>query len=453
MILKKIIRICLVFVGILIILSLFLFTNVDRTPYQETDYYAKYEDVINSIKINEHHEDTLDVGWARTSIVPVDAIPMAGYGKRRGKSYTSIRDSVFAKAIVVKSTKTKAAIVSLDMLIVPPLVYKSVLEKLAENGYTDQNLFFTATHSHSSIGGWQPGIVGGLFSGDFDPEVVEFIANQIVIAIQLASESAMKSKIGYSAIEASGLVTNRLVGDQIGKIDPWLRMIRFEKESGETALFCSYAAHATCLGSASLALSGDYPTMLTKVLEANSTVDFAMFGAGAVGSMKPLIPDMSPENKIDYLAKNLSEQILLVQSLLPMEYITSLAYGSIPVPIREPHFRIANNIRVRPWLFNMIFGEVAPLITGLKIGNILLIGTPSDFSGELVEPIDRHFKSSETYLMIQSFNGDYLGYITDDQWYDLNKYETRTMNWFGPYNGAYFSEIIVAFGDKLVGKE
>jgi hypothetical protein len=339
------------------------------------------------------------------------------------------------------------------MLIVPPLVYKAVLEKVANNGFDHQNLFFTATHSHSSIGAWQPGFVGGLFSGDFDPNVVDFIANQVVIALENATASTMKATIGYSAIEASGLVTNRLVGDQLGKIDPWLRMIRFEKSNGETALFCSYAAHATCLGSASLALSGDYPTMLTKVLEADSSVSFAMFGAGAVGSMKPLIPDMSPEDKIDYMAKNLSEQILLVQSLLPMEYVTSLAYASMPVPIREPHFRIANNVRVRPWVFNKIFGEVAPRVTGMKIGNIMLIGTPSDFSGELVEKIDWHFKNQDTYLMVQSFNGDYIGYITDDQWYDLDKYETRTMNWFGPYNGAYFTEIIIAFGDKLIEKE
>jgi neutral ceramidase len=452
-ILKRILRIFLLFIGALIIIGVFLLTTVDRTPYKETEYYAQYKEAFQNIKISDFQGDTLQVGWAKSSIVPNEAIPMAGYGKRRGKAYTSIRDSVFAKVIVFKSKNAKAAVVSLDMLIVPPLVYKSVIQKLSESGYDNQNLFFTATHSHSSIGAWQPGFVGSLFSGDFDTAVVNYISDQVVTAIQSASQSTMNATIGFSAIEAGGLVTNRLVGDQMGQIDPWLRLIQIKKDNGETALFCSYAAHATCLGSASLALSGDYPTMLTKVLEEDSNVDFAMFGAGAVGSMKPLVSDMTPENKIDYLAKNLSDQILLVKSLMPMEYITSMKYSSIPVPIREPHFRIAKDIRVRPWVFNKIFGEVAPRITGLNIGNILLIGTPSDFSGELVENIDQHFKTKDTYLMIQSFNGDYIGYITDDQWYDLNKYETRTMNWFGPYNGAYFSEIIVDFGDKLIGVE
>jgi hypothetical protein len=47
--------------------------------------------------------------------------------------------------------------------------------------------------------------------------------------------------------------------------------------------------------------------------------------------------------------------------------------------------------------------------------------------------------------MINSFNGGYVGYITDDKWYDrtdINTYETYTMHWYGPYNGTYFSKLI-----------
>ena len=44
--------------------------------------------------------------------------------------------------------------------------------------------------------------------------------------------------------------------------------------------------------------------------------------------------------------------------------------------------------------------------------------------------------------MITSFNGGYMGYVTKDEWYDEDLYETRTMNWYGPYNGAYFEELI-----------
>jgi neutral ceramidase len=74
-----------------------------------------------------------------------------------------------------------------------------------------------------------------------------------------------------------------------------------------------------------------------------------------------------------------------------------------------------------------------------------MVGTPCDFSGELVKPIENESKNKNINLMINSFNGCYIGYITNDKWYDktdINTYETYTMNWFGPYNGQYISELI-----------
>ena len=78
----------------------------------------------------------------------------------------------------------------------------------------------------------------------------------------------------------------------------------------------------------------------------------------------------------------------------------------------------------------------------LQLGNILLIGTPCDFSGELAVPLYEFARQRGLELIITSFNGGYIGYITDDKWYDLEKYETKTMNWYGPGNGRYFTEII-----------
>ena len=46
------------------------------------------------------------------------------------------------------------------------------------------------------------------------------------------------------------------------------------------------------------------------------------------------------------------------------------------------------------------------------------------------------------HLLITTFNGGYIGYITPDEYYNHNFHEVRDMNWFGPYNGAYFDEII-----------
>src|SRR5690606_42076053 len=48
----------------------------------------------------------------------------------------------------------------------------------------------------------------------------------------------------------------------------------------------------------------------------------------------------------------------------------------------------------------------------------MLLGTPCDFSGELMPPIDSAARAHGMNAMVTSFNGQYIGYITADQWYD-----------------------------------
>ena len=51
--------------------------------------------------------------------------------------------------------------------------------------------------------------------------------------------------------------------------------------------------------------------------------------------------------------------------------------------------------------------------------------------------------------MVTSFDGGYIGYVTPDRYYDRATYETRDMNWFGPYNGNYFKEMMVGLLNKI----
>jgi hypothetical protein len=85
----------------------------------------------------------------------------------------------------------------------------------------------------------------------------------------------------------------------------------------------------------------------------------------------------------------------------------------------------------------------------LRVGNVLFTGMPCDFSGELTESPIHDADGRHLNLIVTSFNGGYMGYVTRDDWYDLNAYETRTMNWYGPYNGAYLSEVITRLMAKI----
>ena len=112
--------------------------------------------------------------------------------------------------------------------------------------------------------------------------------------------------------------------------------------------------------------------------------------------------------------------------------------------------RLTKEIGVRDWIFTLAMGELDAEIKILQIGDILMLGMPSDFSGELSVngQFDRLAIDNDRHLMITSFNGDYIGYITDDSRYDTSvKDEVRSLNWVGPYMGAYFTKVVTEIID------
>src|SRR5690606_31150123 len=114
---------------------------------------------------------------------------------------------------------------------------------------------------------------------------------------------------------------------------------------------------------------------------------------------------------------------------------------TLKFPLREPTPRISMDLGLRSWVFRGMFGDYEPNIKVLRIGNILMIGMPADFSGELIPELDAYAKNKGFDLIVTSFNGGYIGYVTHDKYYNRDLYETVIMNWYGPYNGAYTQEI------------
>ena len=71
-----------------------------------------------------------------------------------------------------------------------------------------------------------------------------------------------------------------------------------------------------------------------------------------------------------------------------------------------------------------------------------MMGTLCDFSGELMPALTNYGIAHQQHVMVTSFNGSYIGYVTPEKYYNLKKYETRDMNFFGPYTGTYFQELL-----------
>jgi hypothetical protein len=429
------------FALLLTVLLASIFTFVDNTPYTQLPYYQQTKDNISQLKSLETFSDTTTlVGWEKVNFTPTSPSPTAGYGAREGKPYKSIHDSVYVRALVLKSKAATSILLSADLLIIPPLVYELLGQKLKTIGLSTDQVYFGATHTHNSVGAWNPGYPGEMFGGKFNPKMVEHIADCMFRSIQNALSDVSPAQIGYGQMYLADMMYNRLVGGK-GTIDPFVRVIKIEKDNGQKAIFCTYAAHATTLDDDKLILSRDYPGVLVDSLEHHSA-NFAMFMAGAVGSMGPL--DQAKDDFEQMRNEALGIQIEIEKNLDRIKVEPKLVANTIKVDLglREPHARVSESIRFRPWVFYKLFGNFKSNIKVTKIGNTVLIGLPCDFSGEFMADLCQFAEKQGKHLIVTSFNGGYIGYITPDKYYQLNEYETRVMNWFGPQNGAYFSEMI-----------
>ncbi|WP_288372853.1 neutral/alkaline non-lysosomal ceramidase N-terminal domain-containing protein [uncultured Algoriphagus sp.] len=420
----------------LLLVAIFTLTRVDRSPIENQDFYQNTLKSLQDLPIESTQGDLWLAGWSKANMTPAQPIDLVGYAPRG--AYDFVQDSSFVKSIFLSNGKSSIAWLNLELLIVHPHLAKSI-ESAVKKSFPDlTQVIFTATHTHSGMGGYMPGPVGELAFGGFQEEIVQMITEKSLEAISKAKMEMDTVSITYRKADAGELLANRFIKD--GPTDPFTRQLIFTQKSGQKATLITYSAHATCLSSKFMGLSGDYPFYLMKTLE-EKEFDFALFAAGTVGSHRPIAPGNQVKDIQEY-----AFQLDSVNRLKMTRYATirnaSLKNARLDIQLREPHLRISDNWRIRPWLFERLVGDTNAHFDITQIGNTLLISSSGEISGVFYEKWEKLAESKGLNLIITTFNGGYIGYITPDELYDKHFHEVREMNWYGPGNGKYFDDMI-----------
>ncbi|NBP67470.1 MAG: hypothetical protein EBU52_01875 [Cytophagia bacterium] len=438
---KRTLQFIAAFFVLLFVLLAVSIAPIDRTPIEQQPFYQASHQAVDQLEI-QHTDghDSLQIGWATVSITPDHAMPMAGYRPR--DRFEDVHDSLFTRVLLMDNGSAKIAMISVDLLLFPPALYQTL--KQALQGKVDF-MYVSATHTHNGVGAFDPTMGGEIVSGDYDPAWILHLSEMIQDAVQQADQQKMNATIAYGENYALDLVSNRL--RRSGQKDGLLRSMLIKRADSSTGIFFTFSAHANSINKTSLSLSGDYPGQVIEKLQ-HSGIDFGMYMAGMVGSHRTEYKMYRLDNfpLLDTFSRVLTKRLLNTQ-YQPLDDKSSISFGEVPITFGPAQMRLLNNWRVRPWLFNAVFNPLQGNLTYLKIGNITMVGTPCDFSGELYL---NHLKSYEDPLMITSFNGSYVGYITEDKAYDeIDKPEVMNMNWVGPYHGQFMAALI----EKLINKE
>jgi hypothetical protein len=422
-----------------LVLILAVIAIVPGEPHAD---YARLSEKMND-SIEKANTDTarvggsFAVGFSKVSLTPPEPAATAGYGKRLGKQYKSIHDSVYVRCLVIDNGVRRVAIVSADLLIIPPSVTALLEQELPGIDFSLDNTYLGATHSHNSIGNWARGIPGVLY-GSYKRSIVRFITDQIKISIYEAAKNLQPAVIKMDSVSMPEGVYNRVTDG--GPVDPMLRFLKIERTDSSKLLLLSYTAHATCLFSRDLQLSGDYPGKLTQLLESKGYA-LAMFMAGAVGSHGPAAPEPS-WHCVDWMAAQISEKVQSPDIRWHNVTDSTIEMHRVPLALGDAQPEILPDWSLRPWVFRVGFGEYPTFISALRIGNIVFLSTPCDFSGEFNFSIDALAASENVFPIVTSFNGGYIGYLTPEKYHDIDHYETQIMNWYGSGSGEYVKEAL-----------
>ncbi|HET9486303.1 MAG TPA: neutral/alkaline non-lysosomal ceramidase N-terminal domain-containing protein [Chryseosolibacter sp.] len=455
----------------IIVLSLFFLvffstSSVETTAYFDADYYHQTLSRLESARaaIAPAVTDSIQAGFAKVSITPTlnhsddnssegkfIQVPLAGFGGREGKPATGIHDSVFVKAVALKVGEQTIILVSADLLIMPPNIVDSVTVLLAKRGIQREQVFYSATHTHSSIGAWGAGYVGEMFAGKENPAVERWIVRQVSQVVISAIDDLLPARIGTGNFAVGDYTSNRLIGESGNKNNDF-SFIAIEQIGRRKALIGSYSAHATTLGEDNWEISSDYPGYWARKME-DTTTDYALFFAGSVGSQRP-DGEGTAFGKAKYIGEALADSLKAHLAHADLREVVTFSVLSLKMQLPEYHIRLTANTNLATALSKKLlpFSDNV-YVQAVRIGNMVWITTPGDFSGEYALQLKNSFSAYGYHANVTSFNGSYVGYIVPGRYFYLDEYEPRVMGWFGPNMGEYTMDVMRQISRAITGAD
>lgn len=381
--------------------------------------------------------NTINVGWDEAVIESSEDRPLAGFIGRISTSAPASPSPCRVKAISVGNESSACTIVCVDLLLVDRMMAREILRR---SGLQPLDVYFTATHTHSGFGGWGNHPLERLVAGTFDREFRDELCDAIARTI-LRSRAKMKpSEFAYVELDVPGLQVNRVerkspTNDRLSAL--MFREASSARDAPPGAILVVFGAHATIESGIPPHLSGDYPAVLTKRLQDKTQAKFVGFAAGTVGDASPVRLDpRSPTNSAQLLGATLGDRLADAIEGANYDQTASLARLSARIDLPRPAILMGS-----PWVrFSPIVtwwvGGTSTTVAALRIGQVVLVGFPGDYAGELLRPLAEGLETPDLRIIPTSFNGDYVGYlVSENVFWERPSYETRSMNFYGPRIG------------------
>ena len=343
----------------------------------------------------------LQAGAATADIAFPLPVETVGYGLVRPEVHRAVQPPS-ARAVVLASDDVRVGLVTLDLLLADAGLVDAVREAAARLGLS--MLWVTATHTHSSAGGfaWNPVIqVAG--TGRVRPDVRAPIVEAAARALANAAGALRPVQALAGASELAGATMSR---DEFPEVDRRLTRIELRADAGPVAQLVVLAAHPTLVARPPPGLDPDWPGRLARAEEQGGR-GVTLVLQGNVGNVTVQRAGVSEDEPAEAFAQVVSVALRSVplQPLGP-----GLSYSRVEVTLPGPDASrlvpwgtatLVDNVALWPWAPG--WAEVALL----RIGALRLLGVPVETtaaSGRLLE-------GAAGGARVVSLANGYLGYV------------------------------------------
>ncbi len=228
------------------------------------------------------------VGASQAPVNPAIQSYIAGHTQNR--KFTGIRDSLFAKAVVVSTEESNITILTVDCigLLYPQLQDIRKIVQQEASGINASHIVLSSTHTHAGpdvVGLWGPDLMHSGVDSTYIGFLVKTAARQIITAWN--NRKITKAVYG-EGIHGEGWVFNI---SESAELDRSVTVLQFIDKAGKSvASLTNFACHPTFVDAVHHEVSADYPQGFYRKMN-RSLGGVNLFIQGAIGGW------VQPENE------------------------------------------------------------------------------------------------------------------------------------------------------------
>lgn len=429
-----------------------LFRGVDEIDLHSAAFYAEslasVDRAFAAAKAPQG-EVPLEVGAARVEIAPPAEWKVRLGGNRRLTVLEAVGkrpESVHVRSIAIRQGERRLILSSIDVLVIHRALSERALERIrAHIPLASDEFFPVATHTHNGPGGYWSGFLPQQVLGPYREEVLDYLAEQIARSAVLAWEGLRPARLLVDSVAAGSPVVNSIRSGDLRNAE--LVLVRFEGVSEPFTIdLLNYSAHPTSGLDGDSRLSGDYPGVLSSMVEGERHL--VAFTPGTIGDQRPKRWFDDPGRpRVENQAQLLHDKgwrRLAPEPAAPWPPLQSFEFDIRLPPIQLRLLRLGplGAWRLRDGLAGLLLPDhlETARIQIARIGPVLILGAPCDLATSVGLPILEAAKRRGFIPFFTSMAEDWIGYVLTEQEYRTAPYKAREQM-HGAVSGPFFREI------------